>query len=123
MLRRNSHGPAESILLAVANDPLKNALAEIVGEHRYVMDARYDVIAGTTGSLAVVKKLLPGKRFVDLGHGREWGDIAAITFMIGQLAAGRIAHPFCYSFMEQAAGIQAQREPHTFLTSPSSTSH
>ena len=80
--------PNHSILLTVANNARKSDLTQILGDHRDVMNARYDVIAGTSHSLEIAKEFFPGKQSVDLGPGDEFGDIRAITYMIDQLAAG-----------------------------------
>jgi hypothetical protein len=78
-----------SALLLVANNDLKDALTQTLDVHQRVINGRYDVMAGTTGTLEVVKKRFPTKQFIDLGHGPEFGDIWAIVFMLEQLAMGR----------------------------------
>lgn len=77
------------ILLAVANDALKPDVAQIFQAYRDVIDTRYDIIAGTTGTLSMVKEFFPSKWTVDLGHGPDFGDIRATMFVIEHRAAGR----------------------------------
>jgi hypothetical protein len=84
------HGPmcGHSVLLLVANNERKDALTHIVDGHQRVIHGRYDVMAGTTGTLEAVQKRFPTKQFIDLGHGPEFGDIWAIVFMLEHLARG-----------------------------------
>jgi len=82
-----------SVLMLVANNELKDALTHIVDGHQRVIHGRYDVMAGTTGTLEVVQKRFPTKQFIDLGHGPEFGDIWAIVFMLEQLARAPLGSP------------------------------
>ena len=88
-MQTNGHSSKNSILLAIANDDLKGALDDTFSAHGAVVDARYGTIASTSRTLPIAQKYFPDKQFVDLGHGPDFGDIRAISFMLEQLAAGR----------------------------------
>lgn len=86
---QNSQDAGMSILLVIANDAQKPALSRILAANTEIITARYSVIAGTTASLALAKEIFPqNKCFEDLGHGREWGDSFAMTYLATQCALG-----------------------------------
>jgi len=86
---QNGQSPENPILLTAVNDPYKSDYDRFMVSMFPAFDARYNTIAGTSGTLKIVEKYLPHKRLIDLGHGPDFGDIWAITFMLEQLAAGR----------------------------------
>jgi len=89
MQMQNGQSPANPILLAVANNALKGDLDAMFNAYGPVFEARYGTIASTSRTLPIAQKYFPDKQFVDLGHGPDFGDIRAISFMLEQLAAGR----------------------------------
>jgi len=101
-----------SVLLLVANNELKDALTHIVDGHQRVINGRYDVMAGTTGTLEVVQKRFPTKQFIDLGHGPEFGDIWAIVFMLEHLASGSLRWP---AIQEAVNAINPKRYDFPFV--------
>lgn len=84
-----SQNPANPILLTAVNDPYKIDYDRFLDVYSPAFDARYNTIAATSGTKDILEKHLPHKRFIDLGHGPEWGDIRAANFILDQWAAGR----------------------------------